>query len=253
MVKTAFVYPYVHTMLHQSVYIVEHTVRRQWDVAMGRNHYFNFYTSFDSIAQSLFQSVVECEIRIDEFDTVLGIIDCVCIEFAYDIIAGMRLSVDDAHHLMSGRQTSIRFQGFEVAAIVVSSIIFRTMYVLSCRLFPYSQEYLLQFVNRRSVNATVHITPFTHYICTFDIIVGYIHSTCISDLSVDDHDLAVVSCPYMINPRASDWVECMAFYPLFFFFNDTATTEIYTLPLHDALPILATIVARSEERRVGKE
>src|SRR3712207_4798055 len=27
---------------------------------------------------------------------------------------------------------------------------------------------------------------------------------------------------------------------LVFFFNDTATTEIYTLPLHDALPILRT-------------
>src|SRR2546426_4926860 len=26
----------------------------------------------------------------------------------------------------------------------------------------------------------------------------------------------------------------------FFFFNDTATTEIYTLSLHDALPILVT-------------
>src|SRR2546422_11711300 len=26
-------------------------------------------------------------------------------------------------------------------------------------------------------------------------------------------------------------------FPLFFFFNDTATTEIYTLSLHDALPI----------------
>src|SRR2546427_10625555 len=26
---------------------------------------------------------------------------------------------------------------------------------------------------------------------------------------------------------------------IFFFFNDTATTEIYTLSLHDALPILA--------------
>src|SRR2546430_13569679 len=26
----------------------------------------------------------------------------------------------------------------------------------------------------------------------------------------------------------------------FFFFNDTATTEIYTLPLHDALPISGT-------------
>src|SRR2546422_3618715 len=27
-------------------------------------------------------------------------------------------------------------------------------------------------------------------------------------------------------------------YLIFFFFNDTATTEIYTLSLHDALPIL---------------
>src|SRR2546422_4750290 len=34
---------------------------------------------------------------------------------------------------------------------------------------------------------------------------------------------------------------------LFFFFNDTATTEIYTLSLHDALPIylLATLLAPS--------
>src|SRR5256885_17162731 len=65
----------------------------------------------------------------------------------------------------------------------------------------------------------------------------------------------------------------------FFFFNDTATTEIYTLSLHDALPIYLVqalthgtgraLVARaqfledvlqlldrrlrSEERRVGKE
>src|SRR5436189_4449924 len=28
-----------------------------------------------------------------------------------------------------------------------------------------------------------------------------------------------------------------SFFLLFFFFNDTATTEIYTLSLHDALPI----------------
>src|SRR5579859_8233884 len=30
---------------------------------------------------------------------------------------------------------------------------------------------------------------------------------------------------------------CHAVFLLFFFFNDTATTEIYTLSLHDALPI----------------
>src|SRR2546421_10722495 len=32
-----------------------------------------------------------------------------------------------------------------------------------------------------------------------------------------------------------DYILCSSF--LFFFFNDTATTEIYTLSLHDALPI----------------
>src|SRR5256886_5011249 len=30
---------------------------------------------------------------------------------------------------------------------------------------------------------------------------------------------------------------CISFIFFFFFFNDTATTEIYTLSLHDALPI----------------
>src|SRR5206468_6757440 len=36
--------------------------------------------------------------------------------------------------------------------------------------------------------------------------------------------------------------------PFFFFFNDTATTEIYTLSLHDALPIsLGEVVVLREE------
>src|SRR5438034_7433783 len=38
---------------------------------------------------------------------------------------------------------------------------------------------------------------------------------------------------------ASLWIfaRCVTRLILFFFFNDTATTEIYTLSLHDALPI----------------
>src|SRR5438445_11841338 len=35
---------------------------------------------------------------------------------------------------------------------------------------------------------------------------------------------------------------------LFFFFNDTATTEIYTLSLHDALPICQRRVASNSKR-----
>src|ERR1019366_8062892 len=36
--------------------------------------------------------------------------------------------------------------------------------------------------------------------------------------------------------------------PFFFFFNDTATTEIYTLSLHDALPI----AIRDDQDRAGQ-
>src|SRR2546422_3528342 len=38
-------------------------------------------------------------------------------------------------------------------------------------------------------------------------------------------------------------MQCYLFSSLFFFFNDTATTEIYPLSLHDALPISAEVKA----------
>src|SRR2546430_5966580 len=38
---------------------------------------------------------------------------------------------------------------------------------------------------------------------------------------------------------------------VFFFFNDTATTEIYTLSLHDALPIFAAPLTSISPRRRG--
>src|SRR6266496_6445177 len=42
-------------------------------------------------------------------------------------------------------------------------------------------------------------------------------------------------------------------YFFFFFFNDTATTEIYTLSLHDALPIWAWFaIQTSPAGRVGR-
>src|SRR5574337_32715 len=41
----------------------------------------------------------------------------------------------------------------------------------------------------------------------------------------------------------------ITYFFIFFFFNDTATTEIYTLSLHDALPI----TARLWDPQTGKE
>src|SRR2546429_3434208 len=49
-------------------------------------------------------------------------------------------------------------------------------------------------------------------------------------------------------------VEAVFSHSLFFFFNDTATTEIYTLSLHDALPIfrhLAQAVGFVQESCAG--
>src|SRR3989475_9957587 len=38
----------------------------------------------------------------------------------------------------------------------------------------------------------------------------------------------------------------------FFFFNDTATTEIYTLSLHDALPISVVLESRVREKVLAR-
>src|SRR2546426_9380979 len=40
----------------------------------------------------------------------------------------------------------------------------------------------------------------------------------------------------------------LVFHFFFFFFNDTATTEIYTLSLHDALPICTEVGVGSRRR-----
>src|SRR2546425_9917408 len=98
------------------------------------------------------------------------------------------------------------------------------------------------------------------------------------------------ACSRALLPPASVYTVRLLAMSVFFFFNDTATTEIYTLSLHDALPIFLVLVLalryaplvrdglifaawavplhlltaaaaitalvalwRSEERRVGKE
>src|SRR6266511_4990369 len=44
-------------------------------------------------------------------------------------------------------------------------------------------------------------------------------------------------------------ISCNVFTIFFFFFNDTATTEIYTLSLHDALPISGPGQGAGQETR----
>ena len=47
----------------------------------------------------------------------------------------------------------------------------------------------------------MHVVPFTDHFRTFYIIVGNVHATRIGYLSIDDHDLAVVTVEDRIDPR----------------------------------------------------
>src|SRR5262249_60981170 len=51
------------------------------------------------------------------------------------------------------------------------------------------------------------------------------------------HTVLLAISPFLIHTRHTPLLLLVS-HSLFFFFNDTATTEIYTLSLHDALPIL---------------
>src|SRR6516165_10241205 len=53
-------------------------------------------------------------------------------------------------------------------------------------------------------------------------------------------------------PVLSQWRPTSPLSVHFFFFNDTATTEIYTLSLHDALPIFESAAQRVVRRRDGR-
>ena len=64
---------------------------------------------------------------------------------------------------------------------------------------------------------------------------------CLLLLSVHLHvySFLVLICVFLF------YVGCSSFFLSFFFFNDTATTEIYTLSLHDALPICRAMLPQS--------
>src|SRR2546429_9959274 len=60
--------------------------------------------------------------------------------------------------------------------------------------------------------------------------------------SKQEHERVCVSCVRILVYRHGEGTDLS-----FFFFNDTATTEIYTLSLHDALPIFPRATAEPHD------
>lgn len=75
---------------------------------MRRHHDLYLDASLDGPSQCPFQSAVQREIRVDEFDAVSGVVDGIGVEAANDAIGGVRLAVDDTHHLMIGGAACVR-------------------------------------------------------------------------------------------------------------------------------------------------
>src|SRR5229473_2614010 len=61
----------------------------------------------------------------------------------------------------------------------------------------------------------------------------------------EEHTSELQSLAYLVCRLLLQKKKKYSFFILFFFFNDTATTEIYTLSLHDALPIQFRCMVRT--------
>src|SRR5229473_3173617 len=61
--------------------------------------------------------------------------------------------------------------------------------------------------------------------------------------------LAYLVCRLLLEKKKHKPSLSLLFFFFFFFFNDTATTEIYTLSLHDALPISSLLCPEAARMR----
>ena len=193
MVESSFIDPHLHTVFHQLVQVVKHTVGRKWDVALCASHDFHFHTTFGSLAQTFLQFAVQCEVGIHQFDAVAGGIDGGEIELTDNLIRGAWFAVDDAHHLRPFGACGVGLQSGDIVGTIDTTVIFGTGNLFARHFFPGIYKDALQLIHRSTLDATMHITPFTHHFRTFYIIVSHVHTTRIGCLAVDNHNLAVVA------------------------------------------------------------
>ena len=160
-VESRRVHPYIAARLHQVVCIEETVIGSQWYVASGAEHDLDFHASFNGFAQGFFQLVAECEVRVDDFNGVFGIVDGVQVKVADDVVACVRLTVDDADGLLVGRWSCVWFQSLEVV-LPLGPIVLWPVYVLAAHFVPHAQEYLLKRVHLIAVYAAEHVVPAPH-------------------------------------------------------------------------------------------
>ena len=213
MMEPRLVEPDVATFLHQLMSVVETHVGCDGNVAPHAQHDFHLHPPLDSFGQGTLQLTVKREVGIDKLDAFLRVVDSIEVEEADDVLRHMRLTVDDAHHLLATSRRSVRLETFHVVGIGDSPVIFCTMNVLSRDQFPHSEEDLLQRIDLIALDTAMHIVPAAHLLRSFDIIVGNIHSPRIGHLAVDDDDLSVVAVEEIMDPWESQGLKLIDLHP----------------------------------------
>ena len=79
--------------------------------------------------------------------------------------------------------------------------------VLARYLLPGMHEDAVKVVDHAALQTAMHVAPSSHLLGALDVVVGHVHSSCVGHVAVDDHNLAVVARPDMIDPRKADGVE----------------------------------------------
>lgn len=142
--KPRFVEPDVATSFHEFVGIVETTVGSEGNIAAHTQHDVDFHASGSSALERLFQLVVEGEVGVDDFNTVAGVIDGREIELADNLIAGVGLTIDDAHLLVPFACAHVRFESLKRVGLQLSTAeIWCPTDVLPCGFVPNVEENLL--------------------------------------------------------------------------------------------------------------
>src|SRR4030043_441892 len=99
---------------------------------------------------------------------------------------------------------------------------------------------------RRSEEHTSELQSRLHLVCRLLLEKTQIqsHTDTRHRVNAESRSLSLLTAPPLLSPLVLIFI----FVTIFYFFNDTATTEIYTLSLHDALPISASTRAGRPRR-----
>ena len=192
--------------LHELVGVVEHAVGGERYVALGRHHDFDLHATVYGSLDGAVDRGYECEVGVDDAHGVLGVVEGVDVELAHDLIGGVGLAVGNAHELAACGGCGVGLQTAEAVGLVGTEVL-RSPDVLAGGLLPDAGKDELQLVDGTTLDAAMHVAPLAHLLGAVDIVVGHVHAAGVGYLSVDDHDLAVVAWPDVVDPREADGVE----------------------------------------------